>query len=91
MVRGLLNFLLKIINMLPINPATSKPMSSAIPSFNAAVNPTIDQINGMPIIYAGILFYAKSKIPNVKIVVGQGKPKVGFLGYVCPNATPRIG
>jgi hypothetical protein len=50
----------------------------------AAVNPTKDHTIGiMKIIF--FRFSISIIIPNVKIVVGQGKPNVGVLGYKCPN------
>lgn len=46
----------------------------------AAVNPINAQIIGIIREYFGSLLLHK-RIPNVKIVVGQGAPKVGELGY----------
>jgi len=73
-----LNLLLIIINKIkPVTPATSKPVSSKNVKVNAAVKPIILHSRGIINKCTGILLFVKSNIPNVKIVVGQGKPNVG--------------
>jgi len=62
------------------SPETSNPVSSTIPKFNAAVKPMTDQINGMIRIAIGHFLSLRSNKPKVKIVVGQGRPKVGDEG-----------
>jgi hypothetical protein len=57
----------------------------------AAKNPMPDHRRGIMIIYHGILFAENNKIPKVKIVVGQGTPKVGDAGYTWPRLYPRRG
>ena len=68
------------IRTVDINPAISNPVSSEIPSVSAAVNPIKDQSNGIAKTVGGTLLSAKSKMPKVKIVVGQGNPNVGVAG-----------
>jgi len=63
-----------------VKPAISNPISSYIVKVSAAVKPTTLQSNGIINIYTGILFFVKSNKPNVKIVVGQGRPNVGEYG-----------
>jgi len=64
-----------------IRPAIKSPVSSFIPSEIAALNPIIDHIAGIIITLKGILDEENNNIPKVKIVVGQGNPKVGESGY----------
>jgi len=61
-------------------PAIPSPVSSFIPSEIAALNPIIDHTAGIIITIKGILDEENNNIPNVKIVVGQGNPKVGDSG-----------
>lgn len=63
-----------------IRPDTRSAMSSVIPSEKAAVNPMIDQRKGMTTMAIGNFLSIHSSIPKVKIVVGQGSPKVGDDG-----------
>ena len=60
--------------------AISRLISSFIPRVNTADNPIIDQINGIIIKAIGNFLSVHKSNPNVKIVVGQGKPKVGEDG-----------
>ena len=60
--------------------ATNKPVSSTISREMAAKNPIIDHKNGIIKTKIRILFSVQRSIPKVKIVVGQGKPKLGAAG-----------
>ena len=61
-------------------PATNKLISSVIPREKTAQNPITDQRTGI-IQTTGESFLSTQQIkPNVKIVVGHGKPKVGVEG-----------
>jgi hypothetical protein len=66
-------------------PAINKPVSSRTPNLNAAVKPITDQINGMMSKFMELFLSLRSNIPNVKRVVGHGRPKVGEVGYTCPR------
>ena len=59
---------------------TSKPTSCNIPSLSAAVKPITAQSAGMTNKNLFTLPSDSSNSPNVKIVVGQGKPNVGVWG-----------
>ncbi len=48
---------------------------------SAAEKPISDQRNGIARITFGTFLTVQSRMPNVKIVVGQGSPNVGELGY----------
>ena len=66
-------------------PAINNPVSSTMPNLKAAVNPIIDQINGMMSKFTEIFLSLRSNRPNVNMVVGHGRPKVGEDGYACPR------
>ena len=51
-----------------------------IPKLNAAVDPSMDQAKGTIRTAKGIFLSVNNNNPKVKIVVGQGKPKVGAEG-----------
>jgi hypothetical protein len=51
-----------------------------MPKDTAAENPIMDQINGIAKRYLGNAFSVHNSKPNVKMVVGQGRPKVGDFG-----------
>ena len=61
-------------------PEINNPVSSKIPKLNAAVNPIIDHKKGIINIATGHFLSIRSNTPKVKIVVGQGSPKVGEEG-----------
>ena len=61
-------------------PLIKSPKSSLMPNFTAAIIPIIDHINGMIRITMGNFLSVHNNIPRVKIVVGQGRPKVGDPG-----------
>ena len=61
-------------------PAITRPKSSLMDRLSAAEKPTSDQSNGMRTENQGIRFNENNKMPNVKIVVGHGTPKVGVPG-----------
>ena len=63
-----------------MNPATSKAVSSRIPSWIAAVNPIIHQKKGISKMNSGIFVSLHRRMPKVNIVVGQGSPNVGEDG-----------
>jgi hypothetical protein len=65
--------------------AIIKPESSQTPKLNTALKPKIDQRTGIIRMITGHLFAVNNKKPKVKILVGQGNPKVGEAGYVCPK------
>ena len=71
---------LTIIIPVQITPAIKRPVSSFIPSETAALNPMSDHIAGIIITIKGILAEENNSMPKVKIVVGQGNPKVGDEG-----------
>ena len=79
------------IRMHPTIPAMTSPISSRIVNDIAAPKPIIDQRTGIIRRYLGNVFDVHRKRPNVKIVVGHGRPKVGDCGYWCPKTCPRIG
>lgn len=66
-------------------PAASRLRSSMIPNCNAADNPNTDQVKGIIKIPIVLLCVFKSNKPNVKMVVGQGRPKVGEYGNLWPR------
>jgi hypothetical protein len=66
-------------------------MSSHTFKFSAALNPTSDHRKGIIKITIGIFTREINKIPKVNIIVGQGAPKVGDCGYICPKTFPKIG
>ncbi len=70
---------MNIIATSPINPAINKDTSSSTPNEIVAVKPNADHKRGITATYFGRLLASK-KAPIVKIVVGQGAPKVGVLG-----------
>lgn len=78
-VFGVILALLIITAPIPIKPAMSKDTSSSTPKDIAAEKPNADHNTGITITYRGGLF-ASRRAPIVKIVVGQGRPKVGVLG-----------
>ena len=51
-----------------------------MPNLNAATDPINDHKNGMIIMYKGTALDIINSIPNVKIVVGHGRPNVGAEG-----------
>ena len=61
-------------------PATKRPVSSFMPSENAALKPSNDQRKGIMITQGDSFETENSKMPKVKMVVGQGNPKVGAEG-----------
>ena len=61
-------------------PEINNPESSRIPNLKAAEKPIIDQKSGIIIRRSEIFFVDQRNIPKVKMVVGQGKPKVGDDG-----------
>jgi len=63
----------------------TRPKSSLMDKFMAAKNPTIDHKNGMLTTYQGIRVTENKSTPKVKMVVGQGTPKVGDLGKAWPT------
>jgi len=69
-----------IIRIVARIPATNKPKSSYTLKLTAALNPTTDHKTGIINTYLGIFLSVHNNKPNVKIVVGQGRPKVGDLG-----------
>jgi len=79
------------IRIVPTIPATTRPKSSLICKFTAALNPIKDQIKGIISKYFGILTGTRSRSPKVKIIVGQGAPNVGASGYIWPKIYPKIG
>ena len=72
-------------------PATIKPRSSTTPKLSAAEMPKMDHRKGITNTVTGHLSLRNSNIPKVKMVVGQGSPKVGAAGYTCPERKPTIG
>ncbi|HEU5167465.1 MAG TPA: hypothetical protein VFU29_18100 [Chitinophagaceae bacterium] len=72
--------ILWIIIKVLTKPAIKSPVSSFIPSEIAALNPMIDHIAGMIITIKGILDEQNNSMPEVKIVAGQGSPKVDDEG-----------
>ena len=65
--------------------AKRRLISSFMPNFKAALKPINDQRNGMNKINIESFLEENNRIPKVKMVVGQGNPKVGDEGYLCPN------
>ena len=66
--------------MIAITPDIINPTSSLTPKVNTAEKLSNDQMEGIisKTIFIGLV--AISKIPSVKIVEGQGTPKVGLWG-----------
>lgn len=76
------NLLFRItITKVVTNPEVNKLRSSFIPRKKAALNPMIDQRSGIIIIIKGNFLSVHKKNPNVKMVVGHGRPNVGEDGY----------
>ena len=63
-----------------ISAATSKLISSLMPSINAAKNPIKAQVKGIINKAPGNFLSVHKSKPNVKIVVGHGRPNVGDEG-----------
>ena len=70
---------------------TINPVSSYIPSVKAAEKPMMDQSIGTITITQGGRNFENTNSPRVKIVVGQGRPKVGAYGYTWPEKCPIKG